>query len=510
MLRYKQTHGNMPTTRLSQQQALCSPPVLPTNLLIPSSSQRPKHFNISSDESDGLLVKMRLSSRGCRDRTASKQTSVPQSVVTKSPFLFPIDGSNSIDDDGRSSPSSTAYFWPPTPMFMNKAPQSLVSPLLSIMEEQSTTITSYDPHTPMPAEECASFQAYKRVSMSSISSGDTPSLSSDIECKKIFDAASWDLNAIHTPITDAASALITMMHSKTFCSRTANDVDNIISSRSAKKTTVIKASPKAVPKKAKKTFNRPLTSAGAKNATVASSPAVAFKRIPRRFIDDPTLPTLKRGMRLAMPNDRQELNTLHCFVRAELLEVFVLDIEHLQSERATPAAGHRVGIRCVHCGKLPKSERAGTSMSTFFPKSLQDIYRGVCTWQRIHFKACRHMPEEFKGMYWKFKDTDRSRGKKKHWVKSAYAMGFRNVDNDRSGVIYDPPAIDDAGMKSSEGDSQYPVTDFDPICPEVEDDEDGDDDSDSMSDCKPTMIDSFDDARYRYQDDSSDVEEFEI
>jgi len=75
-------------------------------------------------------------------------------------------------------------------------------------------------------------------------------------------------------------------------------------------------------------------------------------------------------------------------------------------------------------------------MSTFFPKSLEDIYRGVCTWQRIHFKACKHMPEHFKALYWHHKDSDRSRGKKPHWVKSAHEMGLRNVDGHRSGIIW--------------------------------------------------------------------------
>lgn len=68
----------------------------------------------------------------------------------------------------------------------------------------------------------------------------------------------------------------------------------------------------------------------------------------------------------------------------------------------------------------------------------QDIYRGVCTWQRIHFKDCHHMPEHFKEKYDYLKEIDRTRGKKVHWVKSAREMGFRNADEDRNGVIYDP------------------------------------------------------------------------
>jgi hypothetical protein len=441
--------------------------------------------------------------------------------VTQATYLFPIDGSSgsNSDDDDRSVTSSTTYSWAPTPVFNERARPPLVSPMLSIMEGQSVTPISANSETPLSVK-CGGFRACKRVSLSSTSSSHTPSVSSDIEEKKMLLTPSSGPyhQGVQMPITDAAFALVAMMKNENLCYGTAkndDDDDNIISSRLTKTTVFSKPSQKAVPKKAKKTFNRPPSSTG---ATSASCPSVSFKRIPRRFIDDPTLPTLKRGMRLAMPNDRQELNSLHCFVRSELLEVFVLDVDQLPTERTTQASGHRVGIRCIHCGKLPKSERAGTSMSTFFPKSLQDIYRGVCTWQRIHFKACRHMPEELKDMYWQFKDTDRSRGKKKHWVKSAYAMGFRNVDNDRSGVVYDPPAIADNEMKSPIEDSQYHINPFDPIFPEVdEDDEDdeednSDDDIDSMSDCEPSMVvDSFDDARYRYQEeDSVNVEEVEI
>ncbi len=173
-----------------------------------------------------------------------------------------------------------------------------------------------------------------------------------------------------------------------------------------------------------------------------SIPNIVFKRIPRRFIDDPSLPVLKSGMRLAAPNDFDELNRLHCFVRSDLLEVFVLEnsvgacLPCDVGKQVRP----RVGIRCVHCGTKPKHQRAGSSMSTFFPKSLQDIYRGVCTWQRIHFSACKHIPDELKHLYKTLKDGDKSRGKKAHWVKSAEEMGFRNVDENRNGVVWLEPA----------------------------------------------------------------------
>jgi hypothetical protein len=172
-----------------------------------------------------------------------------------------------------------------------------------------------------------------------------------------------------------------------------------------------------------------------------TSQPYSYKRIPSKFLNNPTV--LVENMRLAAKGDQKNLNSLHCFVRKELLEVFVLDAEKND--------GHnRVGLRCVYCGCLPKEQRDGVSMSSFFPKSVEDLYRAVCTWQRIHFKACGHIPDDMKETYWRLKDADRTRGKKAHWVSSAKAMGFRNVDKDRSGMVWCPTIVGNGD--SSQGD----------------------------------------------------------
>lgn len=46
------------------------------------------------------------------------------------------------------------------------------------------------------------------------------------------------------------------------------------------------------------------------------------------------------------------------------------------------------------------------------------------------------MPEEVKEKYWQLKDEDRTRGKKAHWISSAMDMGFVDVDDNRSGIMY--------------------------------------------------------------------------
>ena len=195
------------------------------------------------------------------------------------------------------------------------------------------------------------------------------------------------------------------------------------------------------------------------NTTIASSTAACYhtpsplkqkgnvRRIARRLVDGSSVATIKCGMRLAVPNDADHVNSLHCFVRAELLEVFVLDgmknSDNYSSSTSSCNANtnkikNSVGIRCVHCVQKSKEDRQGSSMSTFFPKSIEDIYRGVCTWQRIHFKNCHHIPDPLKQKYDRLKDDDRTRGKKAHWVSSARLIGLENIDDQRNGVIYNP------------------------------------------------------------------------
>ena len=189
----------------------------------------------------------------------------------------------------------------------------------------------------------------------------------------------------------------------------------------------------------------------------SSSKRKPVKRIPRKLTDDPSVPVLFKDMRLSHPDDEKNLNALHCFVRAKLLEVYVLQGEK-KSNVMDSGKGLRenenkykdeklsgtetpniVGVRCVFCGSLPRQERGkGQSMSTFFPKSMGEIYRGVCTWQRIHFPVCEHMPEDYRTEYRLRKERDLTRGRKAHWVMSAFDLGFRDIDSERNGLTYKP------------------------------------------------------------------------
>jgi hypothetical protein len=133
-----------------------------------------------------------------------------------------------------------------------------------------------------------------------------------------------------------------------------------------------------------------------------------------------TPPPPPLAMTLALPEDKDHLNSLHCFVRRYLLELVVIPDCCVRQT----VCYDRVGLQCVYCAHTPKNER--DSGAAFFPRSVDDIYRMVCNWQRTHFQSCQHVPDDVKARYWKLKTQDKSRGKVPYWTNSARKLGLAN------------------------------------------------------------------------------------
>ena len=175
---------------------------------------------------------------------------------------------------------------------------------------------------------------------------------------------------------------------------------------------------------------------------------------------------------LSLPSDSRELNSLHCFVRANLLEMFTIKGYKLNAEKQNTCAGEsissetscddatdsdednseghskkgkfpgRIGLRCVACRHIQKKRvhdsrtkssndhffsKRKARMSIFYPKSLEGLYRQVCTWQRVHFQVCPHVPKNVRDKYEKLKSSDKTRGKTKYWPESAREIGLVNA-----------------------------------------------------------------------------------
>lgn len=140
--------------------------------------------------------------------------------------------------------------------------------------------------------------------------------------------------------------------------------------------------------------------------------------------------------RLSTAKDKINLNSLHCFIRSELLELFVVQ-PSTNDSKANPMAG-RVGLQCVHCARArqydPKRENEAT-MAVFYPRTVSEIYRLVTNWTRCHLRKCRNLPPSVRSEWEQLRGTDKSRGKTQYWAESAQELGLMDCTLTRAGGV---------------------------------------------------------------------------
>mmetsp|Transcript_10086 Transcript_10086/g.11536 ORF Transcript_10086/g.11536 Transcript_10086/m.11536 type:complete len:968 (-) Transcript_10086:19-2922(-) len=144
--------------------------------------------------------------------------------------------------------------------------------------------------------------------------------------------------------------------------------------------------------------------------------------------------------RLSLPYDASKLNTLHCFLRSELLEIFCITKSNKKSPCHSPSSSvGRVGLRCVHCAMVRGSrrdDREDAPMAVFYPKSIAEIYRLVTSWQRCHLRKCRNVPPAARARWQTLRDNDKSRGKTHYWVTSAKQIGLIDCQSRAGGIRF--------------------------------------------------------------------------
>jgi hypothetical protein len=149
--------------------------------------------------------------------------------------------------------------------------------------------------------------------------------------------------------------------------------------------------------------------------------------------------------RLSLPHDDAKLNSLHCFLRSELLEIFVVrKSANKKSPSHSPGSSvGRVGLRCVHCAIVRKqrNDRDEAPMAVFYPKSIAEIYRLVTSWQRCHLRKCRSLPPPVRSKWQALRENDKSRGKTHYWVTSAKEIGLVDCQSRAGGVRFSDEAI---------------------------------------------------------------------
>lgn len=161
--------------------------------------------------------------------------------------------------------------------------------------------------------------------------------------------------------------------------------------------------------------------------------------------------------RLAIPGDKVKLNSLHCFVRSELLEIFVVDQSICKSPTSAAGSGSalgRVGLRCVHCAqqhkRLAVHERNEAPMAVFYPKSVAEIYRLITSWQRCHLRKCRNLPPTVRQQWEELRQLDRSRGKTVHWITSAMQIGLVDCQAKAGGVRFSAKYMPNAAATAAQ------------------------------------------------------------
>lgn len=179
--------------------------------------------------------------------------------------------------------------------------------------------------------------------------------------------------------------------------------------------------------------------------TGSPSPSVEIEKrddSPKREVDmrPDVLPT-----RLALADDENKLNSMHCFLRSELLELFVVESKPSKKDEQQKVKDYvvgsscgRVGLRCIHCSQARKlyGSDGEAPMAVFYPKSISELYRLVTSWQRVHLRKCRNLPPSVHETYSQLKNNDKSRGKTQYWVTSARELGLVDCSSKAGGIRF--------------------------------------------------------------------------
>jgi len=143
-------------------------------------------------------------------------------------------------------------------------------------------------------------------------------------------------------------------------------------------------------------------------------------KVKRSGGDDDDVPQ-KESQRvlLAIPEDKDWLSDLDCFVRKNI-EVFSAkqtDIDDAAADRKYPIKLGQVGIRCVHCAVTVKGARG---VAIAYPYSISGIYESVREFQRLHLDGCQNIPHNKLGIG----ASSLSSVLRRYYVQAARALGL--------------------------------------------------------------------------------------
>lgn len=145
-------------------------------------------------------------------------------------------------------------------------------------------------------------------------------------------------------------------------------------------------------------------------------------------------PKKRAPVLLAMPQDEDWLSDLDCFIRkqVEIFSASETDVKNAEEDQKYPITLGQVGLRCLHCAKLPGEARDDTLF--FYPCSISGIYESVKELQRCHLNECPNLPLELKRERSKLIGGASSLSSvlRRYYVQAAKALGL--YDSEDGGV----------------------------------------------------------------------------
>ena len=179
-------------------------------------------------------------------------------------------------------------------------------------------------------------------------------------------------------------------------------------------------------------FFRPIGGGGGESAANGRATSTTFRPGASSDNDGSILarPQVKMmpPMPVSGPNDKQSLGSMQYFVRQQLVEYFAADSSQLEKKGRQTAIGEgRIGVRCVFCKDLPKSEQVSQSCS--FPNALSKVKSAVSMIQHRHLIKCESVPHHIKLHLETLKNTKSSQKKvmknrSEYWVRTATEQGL--------------------------------------------------------------------------------------
>ena len=123
-------------------------------------------------------------------------------------------------------------------------------------------------------------------------------------------------------------------------------------------------------------------------------------------------------------SDREWLSEQNCFIRMHCVEAFSATEDDVsRASKRGRIVVNQVGIRCRFCSHLPSKEKA--IAATSFPTSIGGIYESVKRWQRVHYEACSHVPQDVRTKLESLASANVwVPTTRQYWVDSAKSLGM--------------------------------------------------------------------------------------